>query len=712
MPGRADDERGSEALDRAWDALAAGAVPAADDALDPGLGASVRRLRDLGDALSPDPAFLRTLREDLMSTTAASPAGMLPGPCSGTAPNGRAPQVPLPLPLPLRSRRRVSLGPLRRTSELAAAAVLALAIVAGTLVGSGGWPAFLGLLQGDGPPGGGDVPMLGADPGRTGEQPGPGPEHEPGPRWGVYAGVGARSPVVVDGVVYLAGDTFNLTAYDAASGEERWQTALQGNASDPTIVDGTVYLGLVTDSESADSAGFVEAYDAATGERRWSAPTGSFGGASPVVVGGVVYGMGDAEVFAFDAATGEAVWHAVLPTGACKCTPPGVASAGGEVFAPGGNVLYALDAGSGQERWRFATEGDWLTLPVVADGRVYAGAGVWLDDPSKVGAVHAVDAESGDRIWTAPAVYVSAAPAVADGRLYVPAVGSGFVLDPLATPQADSNELRDELIALDAETGGYEWSAALPIAASQPAVVGETVYVAANSFDTGYVAAFDAATGRQQWLKDLQGSTVGSPAVTGGAIYVTTYHNGLLYALDDAGAAATPSVGSDPFLAEPCESGPRAAAGPTFEGTPRAGFAEELLSIPPLPESEFPSGPPASPADVAAIEETVAGLARCANADPEVGASYYSDDYFRRFSALVEGEPTLNDAVLSGWNTSPFAPNTVRDVRELPDGRVGAVVEGAFNPAFFAFIPSGDAWLVDEVVLLALADAGSATPTP
>lgn len=57
-------------------------------------------------------------------------------------------------------------------------------------------------------------------------------------------------------------------------------------------------------------------------------------------------------------------------------------------------------------------------------------------------------------------------------------------------------------------------------------------------------------------------------------------------------------------------------------------------------------------------------------------------------------------------------PVVVRDARDLPDGQIGAVVEGSGPPAFMAFVPSDHGWLVDEVVRIAPDVAARGTPGP
>jgi eukaryotic-like serine/threonine-protein kinase len=106
-------------------------------------------------------------------------------------------------------------------------------------------------------------------------------------------------PTVVDGTLYVGSTDFNLYAFDAATGAQRWVFATKGaiGYSNTAVVDGVVYVG------SADHS--LYAVDARTGKQLWSYATGSSVISSPTVANGKVYlGSGDHAVYELDAQTG------------------------------------------------------------------------------------------------------------------------------------------------------------------------------------------------------------------------------------------------------------------------------------------------------------------------------------------------------------------------------------------------------------------------
>ncbi len=83
---------------------------------------------------------------------------------------------------------------------------------------------------------------------------------------------------------------------------------------------------------------------------------------------------------ALDPATGKILWQTGDPQNAAAYAAPVVAN--GVIYvgsmASSGDQMYALDAATGKVLWRFAAGGSVATHPVVADGRVYWGAGFSL----------------------------------------------------------------------------------------------------------------------------------------------------------------------------------------------------------------------------------------------------------------------------------------------------------------------------------------------
>jgi outer membrane protein assembly factor BamB len=170
-----------------------------------------------------------------------------------------------------------------------------------------------------------------------------------------------------------------------------------------------------------------------------------------------------------------------------------------------------------QLAWTHRTRGAFLTgSPVIADGVAYAG--VRDENGTERGGVHAVDLESGRKLWEfdVPASVVGT-PAVADGLVFVPS-------------------LRGSLYAVSAETGELQWKrepepGTPPVAQRSysyysPAVQGGTVYwphqTRYGKASQGLLSAFDTKTGAVKWESPMTGSTMsdGTPAVADGRVYV------------------------------------------------------------------------------------------------------------------------------------------------------------------------------------------------
>jgi outer membrane protein assembly factor BamB len=149
--------------------------------------------------------------------------------------------------------------------------------------------------------------------------------------WKLPVGAGHSSPVVAGGRVYLhtkadGKDAELVTAYDAATGKEVWQTRYDrapfssqfgvGPRATPAVAGGKLYTFGVT--------GILSCYDAAKGGqplwqidtlKRFDAKNLFFGvSASPLVDGGrvvVPVGGPGAGLVAFDAASGEVAWKSL-----------------------------------------------------------------------------------------------------------------------------------------------------------------------------------------------------------------------------------------------------------------------------------------------------------------------------------------------------------------------------------------------------------------
>lgn len=240
---------------------------------------------------------------------------------------------------------------------------------------------------------------------------------------------------------------------------------------------------------------------------------------TPAVSDGVAYfGSEDGHLYAVRLEDGREIWR--FRASAEVSSSPAL-SGDAVVFLGRDNVLRALDRVRGAELWRLDLGPEappppgiregwdlWVSSPTVADGRIFIGGGD--------GGVHAVQASTGQRLWTFKTPQkVRSAPTVAEGRVYV----GGF---------------DGHVHALEAATGKECWrfQTGGPVQGS-PAVAGGTVFVGSRS---AAVFALDAATGVQKWRSPHpNGSWVlGSPAVAQGLVLVGSSDEQFFQALDAA----------------------------------------------------------------------------------------------------------------------------------------------------------------------------------
>lgn len=242
--------------------------------------------------------------------------------------------------------------------------------------------------------------------------------------------------------------------------------------------------------------GRLNAVDASTGRRIWSRNVGCCFPSGPAVSGNAVYVQGDdGTVDAFDARTGTALWtdKVTLLTGGYVSQPTVVGSTVYVLTEDG--YLDALRAADGSVIWsQFFPQGSFFSAPAVYDGVLYAGLGKTLV---------AVDAADGHTIWTATLDdFAWSSPSVHLTRV--------FVISRSGT-----------VYALDRETGTIAWQADTGglINASSPAVAYGRVY-AANL--NGDVFAYDEATGALDWHANIAAAIVGSPAIAGGLVFLSS----------------------------------------------------------------------------------------------------------------------------------------------------------------------------------------------
>lgn len=263
------------------------------------------------------------------------------------------------------------------------------------------------------------------------------------------------SPAVARGLVVAASHSGRIFAVNESTGKLQWSfrtgaplpfnTYPAGGwdlwASSPVIVESTVIVG------GAD--GLVYAIDLASGTIRWTVTTGGRVRATPAIAdGAVIVGSWDGRVYALDLANGHQRWvHKTIGDTLDshqagfdrRAVQSSAAIDGGKVFVgsrDGG--LYALDARTGERLWRFSHRGSWVVgSPTAKDGVVYVGS-------SDGHFVQAVDAATGTEKWRfLTDANVNSSPLLAHGMI-------------LIGTQDDDTPFGD-LLALDAATGKLRW---------------------------------------------------------------------------------------------------------------------------------------------------------------------------------------------------------------------------------------------------------------
>jgi outer membrane protein assembly factor BamB len=165
--------------------------------------------------------------------------------------------------------------------------------------------------------------------------------------------------------------------------------------------------------------------------------------------------------------------------------------------------------------WMYNTTGAVVSSPSEADGLVYVG--------SLSGFVYCLDARSGNLIWNfQTGGGIESSPAVVNGAVYV--VSDDGYLYCLNEFNGSSIWIRFVGADLAANFDSAR------IVRSSPTVVGDSVYV--GSVDSN-LYCLDAQTGNIAWTRKTGGVITSSPAVSGGAVYVTAQeiNSGVLYKL-------------------------------------------------------------------------------------------------------------------------------------------------------------------------------------
>jgi outer membrane protein assembly factor BamB len=362
-------------------------------------------------------------------------------------------------------------------------------------------------------------------------------------------GLVQQSAMYQDGNLYTSAVSWQLTCFDSATGQIKWQTEKGTRAF--SAYRGAVGFGMVFDATvELDPHGTIRAWDAETGAEIWrQSAYFNIHYATMAVADGKLYAMTcdqsatsqtgglqmpGYETACFDIYTGTQLWK-LKGIGMSHVT-----IAYGNLYGFYGNRLYCIGgepkdwtlglegdvntgrAAIGQQgpndistpKWTFQTGGDVSSSPAVVKGKVYVGS----HDKNW----YCLDAYTGAKIWNFTiGWFVRSSAAVAGGRLYTGADDGYFY-------------------CLDANTGAQIWKTSAGghfpnlftaieyQSRSSPIVVGDKVYV--GSLD-GKVYCLNTANGNVISTYNTGSPIFGSPTHYSGTIYIAST-DFYLYALN------------------------------------------------------------------------------------------------------------------------------------------------------------------------------------
>ncbi|HEY4183700.1 MAG TPA: LamG-like jellyroll fold domain-containing protein [Polyangia bacterium] len=361
--------------------------------------------------------------------------------------------------------------------------------------------------------------------------------------------VTAASPAVADGVIVASGNG-SILAFRARDGQALWHFDTNvGVDSSPTIDKGLVFATALD--------GNLYAFHLADGRIAWRKTLGGLERSSPLVVDGsllLARGYPGRAIMRIDAASGATLWETAAGDLA-EFSNSSLASDGTRVIVgANGGHYYAFDLETGKRSWTYEAGGIVnLATPLILDGRGYFFPG------GASGQIHAVDLATGRAVagWPidAPVVAPDVAGTLAARSFSVSSLAAGagrLILDLRTDDNLDTNGdgvtdqllLREWTVALSATDGRLLWRQTngravvatfndvpkywvcptpalfqgLPTA--RGATKGIAALVAVTSTLSATVRILDAATGNVLDTKPLATSTLASPMIANGSLFV------------------------------------------------------------------------------------------------------------------------------------------------------------------------------------------------
>lgn len=177
---------------------------------------------------------------------------------------------------------------------------------------------------------------------------------------------GFSGAIAVDGdIIYALDNGGTVLAISVTSGITQWQEQVLQEGSGGgllAVAGGSVFV--------AADGGKLFSLNANTGGFNYAQDVDDELNSAPVVVGGVMYIVGENALLALRASDASRLWTG--PAGGL-ISPPAVA--GGQVYVSSGDQVYALDARTGKPVWSLQVSQLAGGTPAVSSGLVFVGSG-------------------------------------------------------------------------------------------------------------------------------------------------------------------------------------------------------------------------------------------------------------------------------------------------------------------------------------------------
>lgn len=337
------------------------------------------------------------------------------------------------------------------------------------------------------------------------------------------------------------GDNLNTgqshSAVDATKGEEVWQFIASSKVvTTPVVADGVVYIA------SSDSS--LIALNSKTGKLIWQSPRRGadqiYSFSAPVIIGThIVAATQNGTVTCFNRADAKVIWEITIPGEIYSS----LRHADGRIFFGSKNrFIYALDAATGAILWKYEC-GDEVgsTCAISRKGRVIF--------PSHDKFLHVIDAATGASVQKHDIGYRSAGtPLLANGCVYYVMTGRKFgCIDLVDGSMRWSTEALSEntqgiglwkdqvmvhigryLMCFDMNSGRSKWKATLDGSGCVAPCIGKQLVYMGDS--KGTYVALDLETGAEKWRISVPGGGWCAPVLVDGLVYLAD-GNGIVRAV-------------------------------------------------------------------------------------------------------------------------------------------------------------------------------------